>query len=132
MKPTVSTRKPVDGLLPDDLATFPVWEFATDEEGEPGRDETWVRPVRQMTIPIGRFALGVGATFISSQGLSFDGVIWIDTINGLEVGGAALFVDGAYLPLEMFGPNGRSHFPLRFRLTVPVSGECELRSGVFD
>lgn len=42
---TLKTRKPVDQLLPEDLDAFPVWEFATDEEGVPERDETWVRPV---------------------------------------------------------------------------------------
>jgi hypothetical protein len=43
---TLKTRKPVDKLLAEELDAFPVWEFATDEEGAPERDETWVRPVR--------------------------------------------------------------------------------------
>jgi hypothetical protein len=46
LPPTLKTRKPVDELLAEDFAAFPIWEFATDEEDVPGRDETWVRPVK--------------------------------------------------------------------------------------
>jgi hypothetical protein len=42
--------KPVDQLTPDDLARHPVWEYAHDEEGVEGRDETWVRPVKRLPI----------------------------------------------------------------------------------
>jgi hypothetical protein len=38
-------RKPVNELTPDDLERFPVWEYALDEEGDEGQDETTVRPV---------------------------------------------------------------------------------------
>ena len=38
-------RKPVDKLTPADLEQFPFWEFALDEEGIAGQDETTVRPV---------------------------------------------------------------------------------------
>jgi hypothetical protein len=37
-------RKPVNELTPEDFQRCPVWEFALDEEGEPGQDETTVRP----------------------------------------------------------------------------------------
>ncbi len=37
-------RKQVYELTVDDLAEFPVWEFALDEEGEDGQDEATVRP----------------------------------------------------------------------------------------
>jgi hypothetical protein len=46
LPPTLKTRKPVDELLAEDFDAFPIWEFATDEEDVPGRDETWVRPVK--------------------------------------------------------------------------------------
>jgi hypothetical protein len=41
---TPELRKSVSDLSPDDLAQFPVWEFALDEEGEESQDETTVRP----------------------------------------------------------------------------------------
>lgn len=37
-------RKQVYELTLQDLAEHPVWEFALDEEGEEGQDETTVRP----------------------------------------------------------------------------------------
>jgi len=41
---TVALRKSVVNLTVADLATSPVWEFAIDEEGVEGQDETTVRP----------------------------------------------------------------------------------------
>ena len=40
----MNVRKQVYELTLHDLATFPVWEFRLDEEGEEGRDESTVRP----------------------------------------------------------------------------------------
>src|SRR5258705_12290242 len=40
----LGVRKQVYELTLGDLATFPVWEFRLDEEGEEGRDESTVRP----------------------------------------------------------------------------------------
>jgi hypothetical protein len=40
----LNVRKQVYELTLQDLATFPVWEFRLDEEGEEGRDESTVRP----------------------------------------------------------------------------------------
>lgn len=45
MPTTAETRKPIDGLTLADLEAFPIWEFAIDEEGVEGQDETWVRPL---------------------------------------------------------------------------------------
>jgi hypothetical protein len=36
--------KPIDLLTPADIEQHPIWEFAIDEEGIEGQDETWVRP----------------------------------------------------------------------------------------
>jgi hypothetical protein len=38
-------RKQVYDLTPADLKLFPIWEFASDEEGIEGQDEATVRPV---------------------------------------------------------------------------------------
>jgi hypothetical protein len=43
-------RKPVDKITMDDLRTFPVWEYANDEEGVGGRDETWMKPVLRLPV----------------------------------------------------------------------------------
>ena len=39
-------RKPVYQLTLADLSASPIWEFALDEEGVLGQDETTVRPYR--------------------------------------------------------------------------------------
>ena len=49
-EPDEGTRKPVDDLTPRDFSAFPVWEYANDEEGIPGRDETWMRPVQSLPV----------------------------------------------------------------------------------
>jgi hypothetical protein len=41
---TTKIRKQCNELTADDLAAFPVWEFALNEEGVEGQDETTVRP----------------------------------------------------------------------------------------
>jgi hypothetical protein len=41
---TPRIRKPAYELTVQDLETYPVWEFAMDEEGEEGQDESTVRP----------------------------------------------------------------------------------------
>lgn len=49
-EPNGRTRKPVDAITPADAADFPVWEYANDEEGLPGRDETWMRPLLGLPV----------------------------------------------------------------------------------
>ncbi len=49
-EPNGNTRKPVHAITPADAAAFPIWEYATDEESLPGRDETWVRPILQFPV----------------------------------------------------------------------------------
>jgi len=41
---TARIRKPASELTVQDLEDYPVWEFALDEEGEEGQDESTVRP----------------------------------------------------------------------------------------
>jgi hypothetical protein len=38
--------KPIESLLPADLATSPVWRFVSSA----GSDETWVQPVRRLPV----------------------------------------------------------------------------------
>lgn len=65
-------RKQVYALTPDDLAQYPIWEFALDEEGEEDQDEATVRPftgsdspdpAEGMFIVRGQFTLADGTIF---------------------------------------------------------------------
>jgi hypothetical protein len=37
--------KSLDEITLDDALKYPIWEWALDEEGEEGQDETWQRPI---------------------------------------------------------------------------------------
>ena len=37
--------KSLDDITLDDVLKYPIWEWALDEEGEEGQDETWQRPI---------------------------------------------------------------------------------------
>jgi hypothetical protein len=58
-------RKQVGDLQPDDLARFPIWEFALDEEGEEGQDDETVKPAERLFV--------VRTKFISADGTRFEG-----------------------------------------------------------
>ena len=97
MKPSLKTRKPVDQLRQIDLETFPVWEFATDEEGDEDQDETWVRPVRAKTIPGDAYSLSVSARFNTRSGVEFKGIVEVSTAEGFEAVHAAVLTEGSYV-----------------------------------
>jgi ribosomal protein L40E len=52
--------KPFDELTVEDFQRHPVWEFDFDNEGEEGRDETWVRPAKELPVDdLGLAVIGV-------------------------------------------------------------------------
>jgi hypothetical protein len=55
-------------LTLEDLRDVPVWEFALDEEGEPGQDEETVRPCPEITSVDPREGLFVVATSFTAAG----------------------------------------------------------------
>ena len=60
-----------------DFEQFPMWEYALDEEGEPGQDETTMRPLQ--IDAVGRaFVFGMlGALFRLADGREFFGALTI-------------------------------------------------------
>lgn len=42
---TTGKSKSLDDITLDDALKYPIWEWALDEEGEEGQDETWQRPI---------------------------------------------------------------------------------------
>jgi hypothetical protein len=42
---TTGKSKSLDEITLEDALTYPIWEWALDEEGEDGQDETWQRPI---------------------------------------------------------------------------------------
>lgn len=67
-------RKQVTDLTPEDLRETPVWEYALDEEGEPGQDEETLRPcpgVEKVDPKKGIFV--VATSFQAADGTRFSG-----------------------------------------------------------
>lgn len=142
---SLRTRKAVDQLTLNDFGAFPVWEYADDEEGIDGRDETWVRPVNTAVVPK-RSYTHVAADFTAVCGKGFAGFVTVSTLDGPpEVCQGVVLHGRDYLFVsnpEAFGfDESRKHllnklgltesevFPLTFRLRVAVAGEPKYSGG---
>jgi len=145
MTATPDTRKPVHKLTAADLATFPIWEYALDEETEEGRDETWVRPVVAGEVPTDAYSLSVACELTFQDGTKHDGLVGVTTEGSVDVSVGVLLDDDRYLfictPsrgedesarfLQAVGRVRDAVFPIRYRLRVRISGEQEFRTGLF-
>ncbi|HWQ90233.1 MAG TPA: hypothetical protein VN673_01085 [Clostridia bacterium] len=156
MAATLKTRKPVNELTVEDLQAFPIWEFATDEEGVEGQDETWVRPVRRNQVPMEAYSQLVAADFSTADGVRLQGFMTVTTADGIEITPGAVLGEGFYrvLPgmseerareeglswaiqsrkeiVEALGGSPASVFPMAYELRIAIRGEKALRSGVVE
>lgn len=146
MSVTLQTRKPAHLLTPSDLAAFPVWVYADDEEGLAGRDETWVRPVQTQVVPIRHYTI-VAAEFRASCGRQHMGCMAVSRLEDpaeflnaiileadrsyLVPGPELAFFDKALADLlDGLGLSESELLPIAFNLEVPFDNERECRSGV--
>ena len=149
MTTTLRTRKPVDSLKLSDLDAFPVWEYATDEEGEDeDQDETWVRPRKSHIIPLDAYSLSVSARFTAANGKEYRGIVDVTTAEGFEVSSAAILAKGRYVFIPEPGYDGakrdikqaakdlglklRELLPLKFELLASLKGESTKRGGTYE
>ena len=156
MPATLKTRKPVNELTVEDLHAFPIWEFATDEEGVEGQDETWVRPVRRSQVPLEAYSQLVAADFTTARGLKLQGFMPVSTAEGIEISPGAVVGEGGYhvLPsmseerareeglswavesrkevVEALGGSAAGLFPIAYQLRVGIRGEKAARAGVVE
>lgn len=147
MEPTPKTRKPIDHLTTSDFLAFPVWEYALDEEGEEGRDETWVRPLNTQTVPLGQYSLQVAADFRAASGQSYSGFVDVTTAEDkIDIVGGVLLHRSQYLfihtpPMFDFAAaraellsrlemSDADLFPMTYTLRVLIDGEQVHRTGV--
>jgi hypothetical protein len=142
---TLKTRMPVNKLRKKDFDAFPIWEYADDEEGDVGMDETWVRPVNSTTVPR-RSYCHVAADFSTPEGKKFFGFVTVSTLEGIpEVYQGVILYNRKYLFVpnpESFGYkdsrrellNGlglseRKAFPMTFTLRTQVAGHLKYTGG---
>ena len=140
--------KPVDQLQPDDIESYPIWEFALDEEGNEEQDETWVRPIFSKVIELKQYSLSVAADFETASGKNMLGIVGVSTVEGVEFSHGALLYQGKYvfIPSPTFfdfenekvsvaltlGEEISNIFPLKFKLKSVIEGETTFRSGEFS
>ena len=155
MPATLKTRKPVVKITASDLRTFPVWEYAIDEEGEGEQDETWVRPVDCTAIRKGEYSQIVGSDFTTLTGRRLQGFMDITTARGqVKISPGAVVGSIGYLVLPSvsrklavarkydwsvrerdrlclaLGVPEAEVFPLRYLLRIPVRGEVSSRGSI--
>ena len=139
MRPSLSSRKPVEDLSVEDLEAFPTWEFADDEEGMRGQDETWVRPLAVSHIPSDCFSLCVAASVRLACGLVYPAVLFADTYEEFKVQAVGLLTSAGrvLLPapeavaepnreLKRLGLSASQVFPLEYstRAALVVTGQA--------
>lgn len=155
MPPTTETRKPVVKLTVTDLRTFPVWEFAIDEEGRGRQDETWVRPVDCKAIRKGAYSQIVATDFVTRAGRNLQGFMVVTTAtNPVEINAGAIVGAIGYRVLpsvsrkmalrrkfdwsirardSLLGALREAEqivFPMKFALRISIRGEPQVRRGI--
>ena len=139
MNTTSAIRKPIEKLARADLAAFPIWEWAIDEEGVPGQDESWVRSTSYGAVPpsdFGQYLVSAIATL--RDGREIPACVEV-TRTQREVVCSPLFVFHLDRHLEFVGHETRrilgrytkvaENRPASWKLTVLVEGENKYRSG---
>jgi len=137
---TVPIRKSVTDLTLADLATSPVWQFALDEEGVEGQDETTVRPCSVdgaldpsagMFVVRARFALADGTLMSGYLTPPVQGKAGLSTFQPriITPAGQVAFWCGMIVPdaariAKSYARLGKADasqvFPLRFESAVPL------------
>jgi len=155
MKSYSKTRKPANQLKVEDFSAFPVWEYAIDEEGVDGQDESWVRPVLSKFVPKESYSQLVFSRFRTNSGRDAHGYLVVtpttsSLTNLSHSGGAIVTPKGQAFVAYFEGRMSESMkndsvqrisralnvsvaeiFPLHYELLVSIEGESKPRNGVF-
>jgi hypothetical protein len=132
-------RKQVHELTPGDLAAFPIWEHALDEEGEADQDEATVKPRPGLgSADPGEGMLVVRAELVAADGTRYDGYVYPsfeDSLPSVQPhvvtdAGRVGFWLGAFPPREgriersyaLLGKTAEQLFPLTYRAVVEHEG----------
>jgi hypothetical protein len=133
-------RRQIYELTPDDLETFPIWEFKLDETAKGGQDELTVQPciasgpldpVDRMFVVRAAFTLADGSTmrgYFTPPGRGDAGVGTLQPIIVTEEG-QVRFWCGTSVPgpkrlarsYELLGKDAKQIFPLQFESEVELA-----------
>jgi hypothetical protein len=132
-------RVQLDDLTIEDFEVAPIWEFALDEEGEDGQDETTIRPCFSLKVADPADGLFVvKSEFITAHGKKFFGFCTpsfefkfdeiqpcILTDNGIIPFWSGLLEPTRHLIDELYkqlNENKETLFPIKFKSLVPTKG----------
>ena len=140
-KVSSNARRQVYELTPSDLKTFPVWEFASNEEDVDGQDEATVRPYLKTPVDPRDGLQVVRATFKLADGTRFLGFVSPPppgTPWGIGNQQPAIVSDKGQVPLysgifapsaarlngffEILGKSVSEIFPLEYATDVEIVG----------
>jgi hypothetical protein len=93
--------KPVAALTPEDLARHPVWEYDIGNESLPGRDETWMVPVK--ALPVTDLSNRLASTALRLR----NGQVLPGLLDGVDLQDA--FRNQQFLGLSIWHENGWFH-----------------------
>ena len=150
-RPTLKSRKPVRDLTVLDLMTFPVWEYALEEQGL--SDETWVRPTERERLGRGLYSQLVRSRFWTARAQPLLGIMTVSTSDAKPDVAVGAILEPSYLPLPHLsrpealrrratwdirirqdllrglGRRESTTFPLRYELAVPIGRGSTLITG---
>ena len=134
-------RKQVYALSAQDLEQHPLWEYALDEEAEPGQDEATVRPLDTLpTNPENRSQVVLAIKWVLADGTMSYGVINCPTTSEWDISdllpsivvndGMVSFWQGVRVPsretitneYRRLGKTTEHVFPANFRTLVEIDG----------
>jgi hypothetical protein len=132
-------RKQSYDLRPDDLAHFPIWEYALDEEGEDGQDEATVKPRPDLSVADPAEGMLIArAEFIARDGTRYEGYVSPSDEEAFGFGQPTIVTDegqvnfwyGAFPPkpgaleadYKLLGKTAEQLFPVRYRALVEYEG----------
>ena len=128
-----SRSKPIEKLTLADLGRHPIWEFASDEEGDKGKDETWIRSVPAKQVPVNAYSQLVSADFTTPANRKLSGFMHVTTAGGeIEILPGAVIVARTLKWLVTPEQQDLDLFPLRYRLRAKISSETKYRTGIID
>jgi hypothetical protein len=132
-------RKQSYDLRPNDLAEFPIWEYALDEEGEVGQDEATVKPRPDLEIADpSEGMLITRSEFIARDGTRYEGYVSPSDEEAFSLVQPTIVTDqgqvnfwyGAFPPkpgaleadYKLLGTTAEQLFPVRFHALVEFEG----------
>lgn len=127
----LESRRPVRQMTGADFAAYPVWEWAINEEGTLGQDESFLRPTSLDSVPAAPGHYVVAARVTLSEGSVLPACVQVQ-IRGKKPQCAPMFIVMPDRHLDFAGPatvTVLSHYtkangtrPIAWELCVPITG----------